>query len=75
MRISNLLISGYVCIFVWRGLVLCFPSFQDFVAQIQESVVFSILSERRIGPHLYAVFRGGRLEEYLPVSFDSSALK
>ncbi|XP_039266592.2 choline/ethanolamine kinase-like isoform X1 [Styela clava] len=39
---------------------------QDFVAQIQESVVFSILSERGVGPHLYAVFPGGRLEEYLP---------
>lgn len=39
---------------------------QDFIAQIQESVVFSILSERHVGPHLYAVFPGGRLEEYLP---------
>lgn len=40
---------------------------QDFAAQIQESVVFSILSERKIGPRLYAVFPGGRLEEYIQV--------
>lgn len=39
---------------------------QDFTAQIQESVVFSILSERKLGPKLFAVFPGGRLEEYLP---------
>ncbi|XP_076805139.1 choline/ethanolamine kinase-like isoform X2 [Clavelina lepadiformis] len=43
------------------GLIL-----QDFKAQIQESVVFSILAERGVGPRLYAVFPGGRLEEYLP---------
>ena len=43
--------------------------FKDFKAQIQESVVFSILAERGVGPKLYAVFPGGRLEEYLPVSF------
>nr|CAB3230593.1 choline/ethanolamine kinase [Phallusia mammillata] len=43
------------------GLIL-----QDFKAQIQESVVFSILAERGLGPKLYAVFPGGRLEEYLP---------
>jgi len=28
--------------------------------------VFSILAERGVGPKLYAVFPGGRLEEYLP---------
>lgn len=43
------------------GLIL-----QDFKAQIQESVVFSILAERKVGPRLYAVFPGGRLEEYVP---------
>ena len=40
---------------------------QDFKAQIQESVVYSILAERNVGPKLYAVFPGGRLEEFLPV--------
>ena len=43
------------------GLIL-----HDFKAQIQESVVFSILAERNIGPHLYAVFGSGRMEEYIP---------
>lgn len=43
------------------GLIL-----QDFKAQIQESVVFSILAERGVGPQLFAVFPGGRLEEYVP---------
>uniref|UniRef100_F7BD35 ethanolamine kinase n=1 Tax=Ciona intestinalis TaxID=7719 RepID=F7BD35_CIOIN len=45
------------------GLIL---QLQDFKAQIQESVVFSILAERKVGPKLYAVFPGGRLEEFLP---------
>ena len=30
--------------------------------------MFSILAERGVGPKLHAVFPGGRLEEYLPVS-------
>eukprot|EP00096_Caligus_rogercresseyi_P012324 TRINITY_DN5121_c0_g1_i1.p1 TRINITY_DN5121_c0_g1~~TRINITY_DN5121_c0_g1_i1.p1 ORF type:complete len:433 (+),score=60.04 TRINITY_DN5121_c0_g1_i1:142-1440(+) len=31
-----------------------------------DNVVFSLLSERELGPHLYGVFAGGRLEEYIP---------
>lgn len=42
------------------------PILQDFKAQLQESVVFSILAERGIGPQLFAIFPGGRLEEYVP---------
>nr|XP_039266596.1 choline kinase alpha-like [Styela clava] len=51
------------CIVILRiyGLII-----KDFTAQIQESVVFSILAERKLGPKLYAVFPGGRLEEYIP---------
>ncbi|GMR40249.1 hypothetical protein PMAYCL1PPCAC_10444 [Pristionchus mayeri] len=33
---------------------------------LTESVVFSILSERKLGPRLLGVFPGGRFEEYLP---------
>ncbi|XP_046383103.1 choline/ethanolamine kinase-like isoform X2 [Ischnura elegans] len=33
---------------------------------LTESVIFTLLSERRLGPRLHGVFPGGRLEEYIP---------
>lgn len=33
---------------------------------ITESVIFTLLSERRLGPKLHGVFPGGRIEEYIP---------
>ncbi|XP_065203007.1 choline/ethanolamine kinase isoform X2 [Planococcus citri] len=33
---------------------------------ISESVVFALLSERKLGPKLHGVFTGGRIEEYIP---------
>ncbi|KAK6110565.1 Choline/ethanolamine kinase family protein [Brugia pahangi] len=33
---------------------------------VSESVIFTLLSERHLGPKLYGVFSGGRLEEYIP---------
>ncbi|XP_068131973.1 choline/ethanolamine kinase isoform X2 [Hyperolius riggenbachi] len=33
---------------------------------VLESVMFAILAERSLGPHLYGVFPQGRLEEYIP---------
>ncbi|XP_064480375.1 choline/ethanolamine kinase-like isoform X4 [Ornithodoros turicata] len=33
---------------------------------ITESVICTLLSERNLGPKLYGVFPGGRLEEYIP---------
>jgi len=53
--------SPNIVLFREYGLIIT-----DFKAQIQESVVFSILAERGVGPKLHAVFPGGRLEEYLP---------
>lgn len=35
---------------------------------LAESVIFTLLSERGLGPHLYGVFPGGRLEQYIQVS-------
>lgn len=37
-------------------------------AKVTESVIFMMLSERKLGPKLYGIFPGGRLEEYIPVS-------
>lgn len=34
---------------------------------VLNSVIFAILSERGIGPRLYGVFPGGRIEQYLEV--------
>lgn len=33
---------------------------------VTESVIFMMLSERNLGPKLYGIFPGGRLEEYIP---------
>uniref|UniRef100_F1L5S0 Choline/ethanolamine kinase n=1 Tax=Ascaris suum TaxID=6253 RepID=F1L5S0_ASCSU len=33
---------------------------------LAESVIFTLLSERHLGPKLYGIFSGGRLEEYIP---------
>jgi len=33
---------------------------------ITESVIFTLLSERRLGPKLHGVFPGGRIEQYIP---------
>ena len=38
------------------------------LATITDSVIFMLLSERKLGPKLYGIFPGGRLEEYIPVS-------
>ena len=36
-------------------------------ALLTESVIFTLLSERKLGPKLHGVFPGGRLEEFIPV--------
>lgn len=36
---------------------------------VAESVIFTLFSERHLGPKLYGIFSGGRLEEYIPVIF------
>lgn len=41
-------------------------------AIVTESVIFTLLSERRLGPKLYGVFSGGRIEEYIHVSYPLS---
>ncbi|CAO1332721.1 unnamed protein product [Diamesa serratosioi] len=33
---------------------------------LTESVVFTLLSERRLGPKLHGIFPGGRIEQYIP---------
>jgi len=35
---------------------------------LTESVVFTLLSERQLGPKLHGIFPGGRIEQYIPVS-------
>ncbi|XP_047513798.1 choline/ethanolamine kinase isoform X3 [Pieris napi] len=35
-------------------------------AIVTESVIFTLLSERRLGPKLHGVFSGGRIEAYIP---------
>ena len=36
-------------------------------ALLTESVIFTLLSERKLGPKLHGIFPGGRLEEFIPV--------
>ena len=35
---------------------------------VKDSVIYALLAERKLGPKLYGVFTGGRLEEYVHVS-------
>ena len=46
--------------------VLSVDSLSQLDSLIKDNVVFTILSERRLGPKLYAVFAEGRLEEFVP---------
>ncbi|XP_013415417.1 choline/ethanolamine kinase-like [Lingula anatina] len=39
---------------------------EDIQGVIQNSVIFSILAGLKLGPQLYGLFDGGRIEEYLP---------
>lgn len=36
-------------------------------SMLTESVVFTLLSERKLGPKLHGIFPGGRIEQYIPV--------
>lgn len=36
---------------------------------LTDTVVFTLLSERKLGPKLHGIFPGGRIEQYIPVSF------
>lgn len=39
----------------------------DLKQRFYESIIFAMLSERRVGPRSYGVFYSGRLEQYYPV--------
>ena len=39
---------------------------------VKDSVIFALLSERGMGPRLYGVFTGGRVEEYIKVQHSPS---
>lgn len=41
---------------------------QALESMVTESVVFTLLSERKLGPKLHGIFPGGRIEQYIPVS-------
>lgn len=50
----------------------CQPPAQVF----NDTLIFSVLSERGVGPKLYGFFPGGRLEEYLPSrTLDTDSIK
>lgn len=41
---------------------------------IAETVIFSILAQKNLGPKLYGIFDEGRIEEYIPVKFKCKTL-
>ena len=43
--------------------------FENTDTVLNDSVTFTLLAERNLGPKLYGVFNKGRLEEFVPVSF------
>lgn len=42
---------------------------------LTDTVVFTLLSERKLGPKLHGIFPGGRIEQYIPVSVSGSHTK
>lgn len=42
---------------------------QALEAVLTDTVVFTLLSERKLGPKLHGIFPGGRIEQYIPVSY------
>lgn len=36
---------------------------------LTDTVVFTLLSERKLGPKLHGIFPGGRIEQYIPVIY------
>lgn len=42
---------------------------QALESMVTESVVFTLLSERKLGPKLHGIFPGGRIEQYIPVRY------
>ncbi|VDM99626.1 unnamed protein product [Thelazia callipaeda] len=38
----------------------------DLIRHFNESIIFTMLSERLLGPQLFGVFPGGRFEQYIP---------
>lgn len=38
---------------------------------VLDAVIFALISEKRLGPKLYGVFPGGRIEEFVEVSWDN----
>lgn len=41
---------------------------QALETALTDTVVFTLLSERNLGPKLHGIFPGGRIEQYIPVS-------
>lgn len=41
---------------------------QAIETMLTDTVVFTLLSERKLGPKLHGIFPGGRIEQYIPVS-------
>lgn len=39
---------------------------------LTDTVVFTLLSERKLGPKLHGIFPGGRIEQYIPVSLSNN---
>ena len=42
----------------------------DLKQRFYESIIFTMLSERKVGPRSYGVFYSGRLEQYYPVNLN-----
>eukprot|EP00794_Sanderia_malayensis_P018232 gene18232-20051_t len=49
-----------------KVLIRIYGEILDHKAKFYEGVIFTLLAERGIGPHLYGVFSSGRIEQYIP---------
>ena len=58
-----------VCFYSLHAISHAFMLILSFI-QVLENVIFTLLSERGLGPRLYGVFPEGRLEEFIKVCWE-----
>ena len=74
MYLHNFILEIFVIRNIKLKLSILRSWFYSITGIVIENVIFTILSERKLGPKLLGVFAGGRIEEYIPVSNNGASV-
>ena len=74
MYLHNFILEIFVIRNIKLKLSILRSWFYSITGIVIENVIFTILSERKLGPKLLGVFAGGRIEEYIPVSNNGASI-